>query len=255
MVKRAKHRAAQNAAYKSDLQAAQVQLSRFQRHLIGSGLKILVVFEGRDAAGKDGVIKRIIRHLSPRETRAIALDPPSDRERRSWYFQRYVSHLPASGEIALFNRSWYNRAGVERVMGFCTDAEYEEFLVTAPLFESLLDHCGVHLIKYYLDVSKKEQRERLRQRAKDPLRQWKEGKVDRVAVKHWKDYTTARDTMLTRTHTLTAPWTIVKADDKHAARIAVMRDLVSRFDFPDRQEMQADSNIVFPFHDIALLER
>ena len=255
MVSKAKREAAQEAAYRSDLRAAQLQLSRLQRHAISSGLKILVLFEGRDAAGKDGVIKRIIRHLSPRETRVVALDSPSDRERRSWYFQRYVTHLPPSGEIALFNRSWYNRAGVERVMGFCTDAEYEEFLITAPLFESLLDHCDVRLIKYFLDISKKEQRTRLQQRAKDPLRQWKEGKVDRVAVKHWKDYTGARDAMLTRTHTLTAPWTIVKADDKRAARIAVMRDLVSRFDFPGREDVAADPDIVFPFHDAALLER
>ena len=255
MVSKAIFDAAEDAAYKSNLHAIQLQLSRLQRHVIGKALKVLVILEGRDAAGKDGVIKRITRHLSPRETRVVALDPPSDRDRRSWYFQRYVSHLPASGEIALFNRSWYNRAGVERVMGFCTEAEYEEFLVTAPLFESLLDHCGVHLIKYYLDISKKEQRRRLRQRAKDPLRQWKEGELDRVAVKHWNGYSTARDTMLTRTHTITAPWTIVKADDKRAARIAIMRDLISRLDFPGRREVPADPDIVFPFHDPALLEQ
>ncbi|MCI3130869.1 polyphosphate kinase 2 [Phenylobacterium aquaticum] len=249
-----KHDISDDKRYRAELQEAQVQLSRLQRHVIANNLKILVIFEGRDAAGKDGVIKRITRHLSPRETRVVALDPPSDRERRSWYFQRYVAHLPASGEIALFNRSWYNRAGVEQVMGFCSEAEYEEFLVTAPLFENLLDHCGVRLIKYYLDISKKEQKARIESRTKDPLRQWKESKVDLAAVKRWADYTALRDTMLARTHTLTAPWTIVSANDKRAARIAVMRDLIGRFEFDDKASQPADPAILFPFHETAALE-
>lgn len=252
---KAKSERSTSAAYKADLLAGQVQLSRLQRHIIANDLKVLVIFEGRDAAGKDGVIKRITRHLSPRETRVVALDPPSDRDRRSWYFQRYVGHLPASGEISLFNRSWYNRAGVERVMGFCSKREYEEFLVTAPLFENLLDHCGVRLIKYYLDVSKAEQKARIDARREDPLRQWKESKVDQGALKHWDDYTTARDTMLQRSHTLTAPWTIVRADDKRAARVGVMRDLIARFDFDGKASEPADPAVVFPFHDAALLER
>lgn len=252
---KAKHERSDEETYRAELKDAQVQLSRLQRQVIADKLKILVIFEGRDAAGKDGVIKRITRHLSPRETRVVALDPPSDRDRRSWYFQRYVAHLPAAGEIALFNRSWYNRAGVEPVMGFCSEADYEEFLVTAPLFENLLDHCGVRLIKYYLDISKKEQRARIQARAKDPLRQWKESQVDEVALKRWTDYTSRRDVMLTRTHTLTAPWTIVRADDKRRARIAVMRDLISRFEFADKASPPADPTILFPFHETAALGR
>lgn len=252
---KAKHDLSDDSTYRVELQEAQVQLSRLQRQVIADKLKVLVIFEGRDAAGKDGVIKRITRHLSPRETRVVALDPPSDRERRSWYFQRYVAHLPAAGEIALFNRSWYNRAGVEPVMGFCSEAESEEFLVTAPLFEDLLDHCGVRLIKYYLDISKKEQKARIDSRAKDQLRQWKESKVDGVAVKRFDDYTSRRDAMLTRTHTLTAPWTIVRADDKRRARMAVMRDLISRFEFADRVAPPADPAILFPFRDPEALER
>jgi polyphosphate kinase 2 len=248
----AKH-ISQKADYKAELHAAQVQLSRLQRHIIHNNLKVLVVFEGRDAAGKDGVIKRITRHLSPRETRTVALDLPSDRDRRSWYFQRYVAHLPASGETALFNRSWYNRAGVERVMGFCTDAEYEEFLITAPQFENLLEHCDVRLIKYYLDISKKEQKARISARASDPLRQWKQSDIDGGALKHWDDYSKARDSMLARTHTLTSPWTIVRADDKHLARIAVIRDLLSRFEFKGKENVPADPAVIFPFSDPAAL--
>ncbi len=251
---RNKHDLSHETTYKAALHEAQLQLSRLQRHIIANDLKILVIFEGRDAAGKNGVIKRITRHLSPRETHVVALDPPSDRERRAWYFQRYVAHLPVSGEIALFNRSWYNRAGVEQVMGFSTEADDEEFLITAPLFENLLDHCGVRLIKYYLDVSKAEQKARIAARAEDPLRQWKESKVDKVAVKRWDDYTRLRDAMLARTHTLTAPWTIVKADDKRAARIAVMRDLISRFEVGGKATDAPDPAVVFPFHEAAALE-
>ena len=188
--------------------------------------------------------------MSPRETRIVALGPPSDRDRKSWYFQRHVAHLPVAGEIVLFNRSWYNRAGVERVMGFCSDEEYELFLKTAPQFEELLAHCGVSLVKYYLDISRKEQERRLKQRRDDPLRQWKISKVDEKALKHWDDYSQARNEMFARSHSIFAPWTIVCADDKHLARINVIRDLLTRFEFrgKDRKDDLPDPEIVFPYH-------
>ena len=232
----------------------QVELTRLQRHGIASGQKVLVIFEGRDAAGKDGAIKRIVEHLSPRETRMVALGKPSDRDRNSWYFQRWAPHLPASGEIVLFNRSWYNRAGVERVMGFATEEEYEEFFTTAPLFEQLLVHCGITIVKYYLDISRDEQKRRLKDRAEDPLKQWKISPIDEKAIKHWKDYSAARNEMLARTHTPFAPWVVVRADDKDAARLNVIRDLLSRFDFDSkhRQRDLPDPNITFPYDKAAL---
>ena len=232
----------------------QVELTRLQRHVIASGQKVLVIFEGRDAAGKDGAIKRITEHLSPRETRMVALGKPSDRDRNSWYFQRWVPHLPASGEIVLFNRSWYNRAGVERVMGFATEEEYEEFFTTAPLFEQLLVHCGITIVKYYLDISRDEQKRRLKDRAEDPLKQWKVSPIDEKAIKHWKDYSAARNEMLSRTHAPFAPWVVVRADDKDAARLNVIRDLLSRFDFDSkhRQRDLPDPNITFPYDKAAL---
>ena len=241
---------AKRQAEKKSLREVQIQLVKLQRHVITSGLKILVIFEGRDAAGKDGMVKRITQHLSPRETRVVALGPPSDRDRKSWYFQRYVAHLPAAGEIVLFNRSWYNRAGVERVMGFCSDDEYDLFLKTVPMFEDLLVHCGVILIKYYLDLSKKEQGRRLEEREEDPLSQWKLSPVDAKALKYWDDYSAARDEMLTRTHSTVAPWTVVRADEKPVARINVIRDLLTRFEFDakDRKMDLPDPAIVFPFH-------
>jgi polyphosphate kinase 2 len=160
--------------YELAFHRAQVELVKFQKHVIKHGQKVLLIFEGRDAAGKDGTIKRIVEHLSPRETRVVALGVPSDRDRKAWYFQRYAEHLPIGGEIVLFNRSRYNRAGVERVMGYCTEEEYEEFMKTVPMFEQLLTHCGFTILKYYLDISREEQERRLKQRRKDPLRQWKE---------------------------------------------------------------------------------
>ena len=243
------------ASYRARLREAQIQLTKLQKTVIRNGQKVAVVFEGRDASGKNGVIQRITEHLSPREVRGVALDPPSDRDFRSWYFQRYVAHLPASGEIVLFNRSWYNRAGVERVMGFCTEAQTEEFLVTAPLFEELLHHCGITLIKYYLDISKGEQKRRLSVRRKDPLRHWKVSPVDKTAVEHWDDYTAARNTMLNRTHSLTSPWTIVQADDKKAARLAVIYDLLNRFEFKGRDAPPADVSVISTFDDLNVLAR
>ncbi len=239
---------------KAALKAGQVELVKLQRHVIESGRMIAIIFEGRDAAGKDGTIKRIVQHLSPREDRVVALDKPSDRDRKAWYFQRYVAQLPVAGEIVLFNRSWYNRAGVERVMEYCSKEDYVMFLKTAPIFEELLIHCGITLIKYYLDISKDEQKKRLKERRDDPLSQWKESPVDAVAVKHWEDYSAARNEMLTRTHSMVAPWTIVRADDKSLTRLNVIRDLLTRLEYKgkDREGNLPDPEIVFNFHEEAI---
>ena len=210
------------------LRTLQIALTRMQRQVLTEGRKLLVILEGRDAAGKDGTIKRITEHLSPRDTRVVALGLPTERDRRAWYFERWVRHLPVAGEIVLFNRSWYNRAGVERVMGFCSDAEYEEFMATVVLFEQLLAHSGFTLLKYYLDISCKEQKRRLKDRARDPLKQWKVSPIDTKAVKNWDKYSVARNAMLARTHSVFAPWVVVRADDKPRARLALIRDLISR---------------------------
>lgn len=231
--------------YERDLVHLQIELVKLHRHIIEHGHKILVLIEGRDAAGKDGAIKRIVEHLSPRETRVVALGKPSDHETSSWYFQRYVAHLPAASEFVLFNRSWYNRAGVERVMGFCTVDETQEFLETVPEFEQMLVRSGIQLFKYYLDISYDEQVRRLRERRKDPLKQWKLSPVDEVAVAHWQDYGKARDAMLAGTHSRHAPWTIVRADDKHQARLNLIRDLLSRVVCPGQ-----DKHLAKPDHQV-----
>ncbi len=237
------------AHYEKSLRELQIGLVKVQRHVIKHGHKVLVIFEGRDAAGKDGTIKRIVEHLSPRETRVVALGKPSDRETTSWYFQRYVRYLPAAQELVLFNRSWYNRAGVERVMGFCTEAESDRFLEEVVPFENMLIGSGVQIIKYYLDVGKKEQKRRLHDRRRDPLKQWKISPIDRVAQKHWNAYTDARDLMLARTSTPLSPWLVVRADDKHLTHLNVIRDLLSRVICPksDRHLAVPDLNIVFPY--------
>jgi polyphosphate kinase len=236
-------------AYRRELHKLQIELVKMQRHVIATGERMLVIFEGRDAAGKDGTIKHIVEHLSPRETRVVALGPPSDHDRRSWYFQRYVPHLPAAGEVVLFNRSWYNRAGVERVMGFCTKKEARDFLAMAPGFEEMLAQAGIRLVKYYLDITKSEQKRRLKERRRDPLKQWKLSEIDVKAPKQWREYSKARNEMLIRTHTAPAPWTIVRADDKEHARLNVIRDLLWRHHFPDRRkELELpDPNLVFAF--------
>jgi polyphosphate kinase 2 len=239
---------------RNELRALQIELVKLQRHLIATGAQVVVLFEGRDAAGKDGTIKRITEHLSPRNTRIVALGVPKERDRDSWYFQRFVPHLPAAGELVLFNRSWYNRAGVERVMRYCTRDDYEQFLVTAPIFERLLKHCGFTLIKYYLDISKREQKRRLGARRRDPLKQWKLSPVDARAQKLWKRYTRARDVMLKKTHTDDAPWSLVRADDKDAARRQVIRDLLARFEYPGRRFTPADRDVLFEFEPQALTD-
>tara|TARA_R110000851_G_scaffold162353_1_gene306081 strand:+ start:12033 stop:12839 length:807 start_codon:yes stop_codon:yes gene_type:complete len=242
-------------AYKETLHNLQIELVKLQRHFIRCDDKILIIFEGRDAAGKDGTIKRIVQHLSPRETRIVALGKPSDRDHTSWYFQRYVAYLPVAQELVLFNRSWYNRAGVERVMGFCTDAEYEEFMGSVSEFEHMLVRSGIKLLKYYLDISKPEQKQRLNERKRDPLTQWKVSTLDNQALKMWKQYSLARDEMLAHTHNPIAPWSIVRADDKHLARLNLIKDLLSRLHYDDKDErlIIPDPQIVFPY-DVSNLE-
>lgn len=210
------------------LEQAQIALIGAYQSVAVKERKVIILLEGRDAAGKDGAIRRIVEHLPARQVRPVSLPAPSERERRSWYFQRYVAHLPANGEIVLFNRSWYNRAGVEPVMGFCTPAEHAAFLQTAPEFESLLVDSGFELIKYYLDISKAEQQQRLEARRTDPLKQWKIGPLDARALELFDAYTEARDQMLTRTHTARTPWIVVQADKKPRTRLQLIRDMVAR---------------------------
>jgi polyphosphate kinase 2 len=235
--------------YKAELHDLQVEFVKLQRHFIAHGERILVLLEGRDSSGKDGSIKRIVAHLSPRDTRVVALGKPSDRDDRAWYFERYVKHLPVDQELVLFNRSWYNRAGVERVMGFCSKDQTQEFLDSAPRFEQMLVNSGTKLLKYYLDISKGEQKARLADRKRDPLKQWKSSPIDDVAIKHWDDYTQARDAMLLATHADGAPWHIVRTDNKREARLNLMRDILSRLNYADRNKKlpPPDRNIVFEF--------
>jgi polyphosphate kinase 2 len=239
----------QDEHYKDTLRSLQIELVKLQKHVIKNNLRLCLIFEGRDAAGKDGTIKRITEHMSPRETRIVALPKPSDRERTEWYFQRFVPYLPASDEIVAFNRSWYNRAGVEPVMGFCTPAEHEQFLESVIPFERMLVDAGVHLFKYYLDISRGEQKKRLAERREDPLKQWKISPIDAAAIKHWDDYSNARNEMFLRTHHPAAPWHVVCANDKKRARINVIRDLLSRVDYDGRKTklLKTDPAIVFPF--------
>jgi polyphosphate kinase 2 len=224
--------------YERTLRALQIELVKLHRHVIAKDLKVLIIVEGRDAAGKDGVIKRIAEHLSPRELRIVALGKPSDREQSQWYFQRFVPHLPAAQEIVLFNRSWYNRAGVEPVMGYCTRQQAEAFLNVAPEFERMLVKSGIILLKYYLDISRHEQAARLRERRRDPLKQWKLSPVDEAAQARWSRYSRARDAMLTHTHHPDAPWIVVRADSKHAARLNVIRDILTRVSYPGARKQR-----------------
>ena len=238
--------------YKKKLRFLQKELVKLQKHVIRQEKKLLVIFEGRDAAGKDSTIKQIVRHLSPRETRVFAPGKPSDRDRSSWYFQRFVPHLPAGQEMVFFNRSWYNRAGVERVMGFCTDAEYLEFFATVPEFEDMLVRSGVSLFKYYLDISRDAQARRLEDRRQDPLKQWKISPVDERALELWTDYSAARNEMFRRTHRPAAPWSVVRADHKRLARIHVIRDLLSRIEYQDKSRSigNVDPDVVFSYDEV-----
>jgi len=205
-----------------------------------------LILEGRDAAGKDGSIKSVTEHLSPRDSRVVALNRPSPREEGEWYFQRYVAQLPTAGEFVLFNRSWYNRAGVEKVMGFCTDEQYKQFMATVNEFESLLVGSDIQLIKYYLDITKEEQAIRLNDRARDPLKQWKISPIDQQAQKMWSAYSVARDDMLKHTSSKIAPWTVISANDKKLAHLNLIADLLSRVDYPekDKKLLKIDPKIV-----------
>lgn len=240
--------------YDEALPKLQLALVRLQQHAMAGNEKILVIFEGRDAAGKDGTIHRITEHLSVRATRVVALSKPSDVERTQWYFQRYTPHLPSGGQFVIFNRSWYNRAGVERVMGFSTPEEQEDFLREVPLFEEMLVGAGVRLVKLWLDVSKSEQAERLAERKDDPLKVLKSSPLDEFAQPRWDEYSAARNEMLRRTDTALAPWTCVKSDHKKSARLAVMRHLIRTLAPPEiaRDVAPPDPEVLFRFEIAAL---
>jgi polyphosphate kinase len=215
------------AVYDEEVDRLHVELVKLQQHVKAQGLRVVVIFEGRDAAGKGGVIKTITQDMNPRVCRIAALPAPNDRERTQWYFQRYVAQLPAAGEIVLFDRSWYNRAGVERVMGFCTDDEYEEFMRACPLFEEMLIRSGITLLKYWFSVSDDEQERRFQARLADPAKHWKLSPMDLESRTRWVDYSRAKDTMFARTDTELAPWWVVDADDKRRARLNTIAHLLS----------------------------
>jgi polyphosphate kinase 2 len=217
--------------YDEEKYLLQVELLKFQRWASETGTKHVLLFEGRDAAGKGGTIKRFMEHLNPRYARTVALTKPSDRELNQWYFQRYVKHLPTAGEMVLFDRSWYNRAGVERVMGFASPTEYEQYMVQAPLFERMLAESGISLTKYWFSVTRSEQRTRFIIRQVDPVRQWKLSPIDLDSLSKWGDYTAAKEAMIRRTDTEWAPWTTIKSNDKKRARINAMRHFLSGFEY------------------------
>ncbi|GAA1314174.1 polyphosphate kinase 2 [Pseudonocardia xinjiangensis] len=220
--------------YETRKRALQIELLKMQSWVKDTGQRVVVLFEGRDAAGKGGTIKRFMEHLNPRGARVVALEKPTSREQTQWYFQRYFSQLPAAGEIILFDRSWYNRAVVEPVMGFCTDHEYQEFMAQAPGLESALVDSGIHLVKLWFSVSRAEQRTRFTVRVIDPLRQWKLSPVDLAALGRWDDYTRAKEQMFARTDSPTAPWTVVKSNDKKRGRIAALSWVLSTLDYPTK---------------------
>lgn len=215
-----------NAVYESELARMQVELVKLQEWIKGRGLKVVVLFEGRDAAGKGGVIKRITQHLNPRVCRVVALPAPTEREKTQWYFQRYAEHLPAAGEMVLFDRSWYNRAGVERVMGFCSDSEYREFMRSCPEFERMLVRSGIQLIKYWFSVSDDEQEKRFQARRLDPTKQWKLSPMDIESRNRWVEYSKAKDDMFAHTDIKQAPWYVVDADVKKHARLNCIHHLL-----------------------------
>jgi polyphosphate kinase 2 len=219
--------------YEKELRKLQVELVKLQEWIRHERLKVVVLFEGRDAAGKGGAIKRITESLNPRICKVVALGTPTEREKTQWYFQRYVAHLPAAGELVLFDRSWYNRAGVERVMGFCNEAEYQEFLLTCPEFERMLVRSGTVLIKYWFSVSDAEQERRFQDRMNRPTKRWKISPMDLESRKHWADYSRAKDDMFNATDHKQAPWFVVNAEDKKAARLNVIRHLLSKIPYKD----------------------
>jgi polyphosphate kinase len=225
-------------AYEEQKYQLQVELLKMQQWVRETGQRVVILFEGRDAAGKGGTIKRFMEHLNPRGARVIALEKPTDNERGQWYFQRYIEHLPTNGEMVMFDRSWYNRAGVERVMGFCTDSEYEEFLRQAPEFERQLVRSGITLIKFWFSVSRDEQRRRFKERSMHPLKQWKLSPIDRASLDKWKEYTLAKEAMFLHTDTPDVPWTVIKSDCKKRARLNAMRYVLHRMPYSQRDLMK-----------------
>jgi polyphosphate kinase 2 len=219
--------------YDNELRCLQIELVKLHEWVRHEHLKVVILFEGRDAAGKGGAIKRITESLNPRICKVVALGTPTEREKTQWYFQRYVAHLPAAGEMVLFDRSWYNRAGVERVMGFCTESEYQEFMLTCPEFECMLVRSGIILIKYWFSVSDTEQERRFQDRMKRPTKRWKISPMDLESRKHWADYSKAKDDMFNNTDHKQAPWFVVDSEDKKAARLNVIRHLLSKISYKD----------------------
>jgi len=241
--------------YEKELRKLQVELLKFQNHVKDKGLKILMIFEGRDAAGKGGTIKRITDHLNPRGARVVALEKPNNKESSQWYFQRYVTHLPSAGEIVMFDRSWYNRAMVEPVMGFCTERQHHKFLKDVPEFEKMIADEGIQIFKFYFSVSKKEQARRFKSRESDPLKQYKLSPVDKESQRLWDEYTLAKFMMLSATHTNDAPWTIIKSDNKRKARLNCIKHILNFVDYPnkiDDQEIVVDKDIVVYGRDEAI---
>lgn len=233
--------------YEKELRKLQIEFLKFQNHVKEAGLKVLIIIEGRDASGKGGVIKRLTEHLNPRGCRVVALEKPSDVERTQWYFQRYSDHLPSAGEIVIFDRSWYNRAGVEPVMGFCTQEEHKEFLRQVPKFEEMLVSSGILLFKFYFSVSKDEQKKRFKDRKTDPLKQFKLSPVDQKSQELWDQYTVAKYSMLLASNTPYSPWTIIVSDDKKKARLNAFRYLLNKVDYPKKieaKEIKIDEKIV-----------
>ncbi len=228
--------------YEREKYRLQVELLKLQAWVKDTGARVVILFEGRDAAGKGGTIKRMMEHLNPRGARVVALEKPSDVERGQWYFQRYIQHLPTRGEIVLFDRSWYNRSGVERVMGFCSDTEYEEFLRQTPEFERQLVRSGVHLFKFWFSVSREEQRRRFKERKLHPLKQWKLSPIDLASLDKWDDYTRAKEAMFLHTDTSDAPWTVIKSDCKKRARLNALRYLLHRLPYA-RKDPQALNSV------------
>ncbi|MDG1118596.1 MAG: polyphosphate kinase 2 [Flavimaricola sp.] len=240
-------------AYEKEKAALQVELLKVQYWLQETGQKVVMLFEGRDAAGKGGTIKRFAEHLNPRNARVVALNKPSDEERGQWFFQRYIKHLPTSGEMVFYDRSWYNRAGVERVMDFCEPHEYHEFMRQTPEFERMLVRSGIVLFKYWFSVTQEEQKRRFASRETDPLKRWKLSPIDRASLDKWDHYTEAKEAMFFHTHTADSPWTVVRSNDKKRARLNCMKHFLSQLDYPDRDETVAqppDPEIVLPANTI-----
>ena len=244
--------------YEREKLKLQIELLKLQTHIKKTGERIVMLFEGRDAAGKGGTIKRIREHLNPRGARVVALEKPSDREKTQWYFQRYTDHLPSAGEIVIFDRSWYNRSMVEPVMGFCTDEQHKRFLKYAPVFERILTKEGIILFKLYFSVSKKMQLKRFEKRSRDPLKQYKLSPVDMQAQDLWGEYTMRKFQMLLETNTTLSPWTIIRSDDKKKARINCMKHILNRLDYEGKiedSELEEDSKIVISgIDEIRLME-